>query len=276
MRPTWMRRAVVLQRVLEPALDGAVVAALLHVDEIDHDEAGEIAQAQLARDFVRRLQIGAQRRVFDIVLARGTAGVHVDRDQRLGLVDDQIAAGLQRYVIREHGVELRLDPRLRKDRHRLAMDLHVLRMARHEHAHEILGLAIGVVAGDDDLLHVAAIEIAHRALDERAFLINEGRRGGAQRQFAHALPQPQQIFEVALDLGLGARRAGRAQDDAHALRHFEVVDDLLEALAIGAVGDLARDAAAARGVGHQHGITAGERKIGGERAPLLPRSSFTT
>jgi hypothetical protein len=35
---------VVLERVLETALDRAVVALLIHVDEIDHDEASEVAQ----------------------------------------------------------------------------------------------------------------------------------------------------------------------------------------------------------------------------------------
>ena len=81
-------RAIVLQRILEASLDRAIVAAFLHVDEIDHDQPGEIAQAQLPRDFVGRLEIGAQRRVLDIVLAGRAARVDVDRDQRLGLVDD--------------------------------------------------------------------------------------------------------------------------------------------------------------------------------------------
>ena len=266
--------AIVLERVLQPALDGAIVPALLHVDKIDDDETGEIAQAQLAGDFVRRLQIGAQRRVLDIVLARRAARVHVDRHQRFGLVDDQIAAGFQRHMIGEHGVELGLDPGLGEDRRGLAVELHILGMARHEHAHEVLGLAVGVLARDHDLLDVAAVKIADGALDERAFLIDEGRRRGTQRQFAHALPEPQQIFEIALDLGLGARRAGRAQDDAHALRHFEVVHDLLETLAVGAVGDLAGDAAAARRIGHEHRITAGEREIGGERRALVAALLF--
>ena len=47
--------AVVAQRVLQPALDRAVVALLVHVDEVDHDQAGEVAQAELARDFLGRL-----------------------------------------------------------------------------------------------------------------------------------------------------------------------------------------------------------------------------
>ena len=47
--------AVVAQRVLQPALDRAVVALLVHVDEVDDDQAGEIAQPELARDFLGRL-----------------------------------------------------------------------------------------------------------------------------------------------------------------------------------------------------------------------------
>ena len=90
-----------------------------------------------------------------------------------------------------------------------------------------------------------------------------------QRQVPDVLPQPHQIFVVALDLGLGAAFAGGAQDHAHALRHFEVGDDFLQALAVLRVGDLARNAAAARGVGHQHRIAAGERQIGGERRALV-------
>src|SRR5262245_12680158 len=44
--------------------------------------------------------------------------------------------------------------------------------------------------------------------------------------------------------------------------------DALEAFAVLRVGDLARDAAAAPGVGHQDGVAAGERQIGGQRGPL--------
>ena len=61
----------------------------------------------------------------------------------------------------------------------------------------------------------------------------------------------------------------RAQDHAHAFRNFELLGDGLETLAIIGIGDLARDAAAARRVGHQHRIATGERQIGGERRTLV-------
>ena len=43
------------------------------------------------------------------MLAGGAAGIDVDRDQRLGLVDHDVAAGAQLHHRLEHGVELALD-----------------------------------------------------------------------------------------------------------------------------------------------------------------------
>jgi hypothetical protein len=88
-------RAVVLQAILEFLFNRAVVAVFLHVDEVDNDQAREVAQAKLAGDFLGGLQVGLQRRVLDGVFACRLARVDVDGDKRLGLVDDDVAAGLQ-------------------------------------------------------------------------------------------------------------------------------------------------------------------------------------
>ena len=261
--------AVVLERLLHPALDGAVVAVLLHVDEVDHDEAGQIAQAKLAGDFVSRFHVGANSRVFDVVLAGRTPGIYVDGDQRFGLVDDDVAARLQGHHVREHGIELLLDAELGKDRLRLTPGLDVLGMARHEQAHEVLGLAMAFLASDQYLFHVLVVEVADGALDQRAFLIDQRRGGGLEGQFANGLPHAQEIFEVALDLGLGAACASGTQDDAHPFRNLEVLDEFLQALAIESICDLAGDAAASGGIGHQDRIAAGQREVGGEGCALV-------
>src|SRR5476651_1779214 len=66
-------RAIVFQRVFDAPFDCPIVAPLLHVNEIDDNKPSQIAQAQLPCDLVRSLEIGAQRRILDIVLARRTA-----------------------------------------------------------------------------------------------------------------------------------------------------------------------------------------------------------
>ncbi len=63
--------------------------------------------------------------LLDIVLARRAAGVDVDRDQRLGRVDHQIAAGLQLHDRMVHRGELVLDAEALEQRHRVGIMLHL-------------------------------------------------------------------------------------------------------------------------------------------------------
>ena len=62
---------VLPQAIGQLALHRTVVALLVHVDEIDDDQACEVAQAELAGDFLGRLQIRLQRGVLDMVFAGG-------------------------------------------------------------------------------------------------------------------------------------------------------------------------------------------------------------
>ena len=103
--------AVVLQMILQTLLDGAVVAVFFHVDEVDDDEAGKVAQAQLTRDFFGGFEVRLECGILDRMFTGRAAGVDVDRHQRFGLVDDDVAAGLQRYLRHQHAVELGFDAR---------------------------------------------------------------------------------------------------------------------------------------------------------------------
>ena len=102
-------RPVVLQRLLQPALDHGVMLLRLHVDEVDDHQPGQVAQPQLAGHLVGGLQVGAQRGFLDAAFAGRAAGVDVHRDQRLGLIDHQVAAGFQLHGRAHHGVELGVD-----------------------------------------------------------------------------------------------------------------------------------------------------------------------
>ena len=81
-------------------------------------------------------------------------------------------------------------------------------------------------------------------------------------------PELQQVVQVPLQLFERAADAGGAADDAHALRHFELVDEVAQLVALLAL-DAARHAAAARVVRHQHEVAAGQADEGGERGALV-------
>src|SRR5262252_2864322 len=70
--------AILPEAVAELALHRAVVALFIHVDEVDDDEAGEIAQSELPCDFLGSLKIGLERGILDMVFAGRAAGIDVD------------------------------------------------------------------------------------------------------------------------------------------------------------------------------------------------------
>ena len=119
-------RAVVAQRVAQAVLDLALVLGALHVDEVDDDQAAQVAQPQLAGDLVGRLAVGVERRLLDVAALGGARRVDVDGDQRLGVVDHDGAARGQRHLPRVGGLDLVLDLEAREQRHVVAVELHAV------------------------------------------------------------------------------------------------------------------------------------------------------
>ena len=53
------------QTIFHPLFNGIVVAAIFHVDEVDDNQTSQVAQTQLAGHFIRGLEVGFQRCLFD-------------------------------------------------------------------------------------------------------------------------------------------------------------------------------------------------------------------
>ena len=258
-----------LHAVPQPVLDGLVVLALLHVDEVDHDEAGDVAHAHLPRRLLGGLEVGLERCALDRLLPRRLSGVHVDGDQRLCLADDDGSAGLQRNDRIEHAVEIGLDLVLGEERRLVAVQLHVLGAGRHDQPHEVLRDLVALFAVDQDLADLVAAHVPDGAHDQVALLVDLRRSHRLEGQLANLLPEPKQVFVVALDLGLGAAGSGGPDNQARPLRKLQLAHDLLELLAVAHIGDLAADAAMAAGVGHQHAVPAREGNVGCQRGALV-------
>ena len=69
-RPDLDPRPVVPHRIFHAAFDSIAVFVLFHIDEIDNDQPGQIAKAQLAAQLVRGLKIGLECRFLNIPLTR--------------------------------------------------------------------------------------------------------------------------------------------------------------------------------------------------------------
>ena len=193
------------------------------------------------------------------------AGVDVDDGERLGVVEDQVAA--RRQV--DAAVQRRLD--LLLDAERLHQRLALL-VARDPLRHVRRGLLqiaddplVRAVVVDEQPLEVAGEEVAHDAQRQLGLLVDQRRRLRVLRLRLDRLPEALQEVEVALDvLGGGALRGGA--DDHAALLRRDLLEDRLQAVAL-LVLDAPRDAEAVA-VRHEDDEAAGQRDLGRQARAL--------
>ena len=260
--------AVVLERALQAVLDLALVLVGGHVDEIDHHQAAQVAQAQLAGHFVGGLQVGVERGFLDVAAAGGAGRVDVDGGQRLGLVDHQRAAGGQVDGALVGALDLRLDLEAVEQRGVVGVVLELAQVVRHHLLDEVLGLGVHLRGVDQDLANVGAHVVAQGAGDQARLLVDQERRWLAQRGVADRLPDAQQVVQVPLQLFGVAADAGGADDHAHVVGDGQRVHRLLQLGAVVAL-DPARDAAGGGRVRHQHHVAASQRDERGQGGALV-------
>src|SRR5207244_1873865 len=100
---------VLAERLLEGVEHLLAVGGLLHVDEVDHDDAADVAQPELLDDLLCRLEVDAQDRLLLVLLADVASGVDVHRGQRLRLFEDQVPPRLEPHPPLERAGDLGLD-----------------------------------------------------------------------------------------------------------------------------------------------------------------------
>jgi hypothetical protein len=77
-----------------------------------------------------------------------------------------------------------------EERDRLLVELDLVGLVRHQLAHELAGRLEARLALDQHLGDVGVVDVAQRALDQVAFLVDQRRRGRAHGELADRVPQP--------------------------------------------------------------------------------------
>ena len=141
-------RPIAFQRFFHFALDRPIVTIFIHVDEIDNQQASQITQPRLAGHFHSRLEVGVQGGFLNRLLAGRFARVHINRDQRFGWIDNQIAARWQNHGWVKHRGQFIFDAMLFEQRRVFDMLFYFARMARHQKLHIAFGFFIGIGASN--------------------------------------------------------------------------------------------------------------------------------
>ena len=227
MSKTWVR-VLSRARALRSAA-GHLVAVLpdLHVDEVDDDDAPDVAQPQLAGDLLGRLEVVAEDRLFEVRLADVLAGVDVDHGQGLGPLDDERAARGQPDLAVERLVQLLVDVVALEDRQRLdrrVVVLDPLGQLRADRGHVVAHLLVEGPVVDDDAAVLAVELLAQDAHGQVGLAVEEARGVRAGRLGLDHLPLVEQAVDVAAQL---VRRGplGRGAHDQPVAGWADLVDD---------------------------------------------------
>ena len=159
--------AVLAQRVAQAVFDVAPVAAFFHVNEVDDDQAAQVAQAHLAGHFVSSFEVGAGGSFFDVAALDGAGRVNVHRNQSFGVVDHDGAARRQLHGAGVSRLDLVLDLEAAEQRRVVAVAFDAVLMLGHDMRHELLGLLVNVVGVKQDVADVA-VEVVTDGADHQA------------------------------------------------------------------------------------------------------------
>ena len=264
--------AVLPQFRLEPGEHRATVFFTLHVDQIDDEDAGQVPQPNLADGLRGRFEIGPEDRVAEVARAGVAAGVHVDRHQSLGLVDNQVAAGRQRRPRLQRGVDANVDAVAIEQT--AAAPLEPRQQFRLNPPEVLADDPVGIGAVDPQRVEVLPEMVANHPYREFVLLVDQCRGGVPGRPPFNLPPGVHEDLVLPPEVLRRRPRRGRAHDAPQRFERIakQFLGHRLQARPFLRILDPPGDPQPT-GQGRQHQVAAGNRDLGGDPRSLV-RQSF--
>ncbi len=167
-------RTVLANGFTQAVFYSTLVTHRRHIDEVDNNQAAEVAQAQLAGDFICCFQVGVERGFFDIAAASCAGGVDVDCGQGFRAVDYDGAAGRQTHFTLECRFDLRFDLVMAEQRNFTGVQFNFAAEIRTTQRGDVLASQLKhfrVI--DKDFANILTQIVAERTHDNVAFLVDQ-------------------------------------------------------------------------------------------------------
>ena len=147
---------------------------IAHVNKVNHDQAPQVTQTELAGDLLGCFHVGLERRLLNTFFLGSTTRVDINRHQRFRGVDDNGTARFQFDLLAVDRLELFFELVARKQRLLVAIELHPALIARHHGLEEVAGAVIDLAVIDEHFLNIGGEIIPDGANDEIVFLVDQG------------------------------------------------------------------------------------------------------
>src|ERR1035437_1530431 len=261
--------AVGFEGFFEGGHDAETVLAVVHVDEVDDDDAAQVAEANLADDLGDGVEVGLDDGVLEARrLADVLAGVDVDGDQGFSLVDDDGAAALEPDFGAEGLGDFFLNAEVLEERSLLGGGVDAAEEGGREAVQEADDALVVFLGIYPDGGEVAADLISQDPLDQPQIVIDQGRGVRGVGALLDLRPEIEQEAQCGAQLLFGRALGGGADDESAGGLAAFVDENPLEALALLIGGDFAADANVGDG-GHEDQEAAGEGEVRGDARALL-------
>src|SRR6185437_4086699 len=203
-------RAVLVERLAQHLHHRIAIARAGHVDEVDHDDPADVAQAQLVDDLLGGLEVGLRDRVLQaraLAAADERARVDVYHGQRLGVIDDQVAPARQIDAAREQAFDRLVDAVGLEQRLLLLPQLDALDELGGRAGEERDQTVVLLLVVYDRALEVRREDVTHDAHGQVGLLKDQIRGGRVLDALDQHLVQLVQVLQLAFEiLALGAVR----------------------------------------------------------------------
>ncbi len=259
-------RPVALESLGEHVGDAFAIGFARHVDEVDDDDAADVAQPKLLDDFVGGLEVGLHDRLFLVALADEAAGVDVDGGERFGVVDDQVAARFELDFAVERPLDLRFNLEAVEERLGAVIERDARAQPRHVGLHELDDALVHFFVVTPEFFNIARKQVANGAQCEVEIVVEHRGRFGGLALEQNRRPQLGEKLDVVLDFAVAHAFAGGADDEA-AFGRADLIDCVAQPRALLGARYAARDAEMVRHR-HEDEVAAGDRNRGGQPRAL--------
>ena len=254
------------QRLLQGLEDLLAVLRLVHVDEVDDDDAADVAEPELVDDLLGRLDVDLGDGLLEALLADVAPRVDVHGGERLGLVDDDVAAALEPDLALPSPLQLLLDPEGVEHRLVTGVEFDLRLEVRRLLVHEAQDALVLVAVVDHHLADLGGEEVAGGAQDQVEVAVQQRRRAHLVLGPDDLVPDLDEEADVGFEL-LGVDAVGHGADDEAGPLRAHPVDDIAKPAPLAVALDAARDADVVHGR-HEDQVAPRQRDVAGDAGAL--------
>src|ERR1051326_7529141 len=224
-------------------IDRLPMPRVFHVDEVEHDEAAHIAQAQLARNLVSGFDVYFENGIFLVLAAFVPASIDVDGNESFGLIDNDVTAALEMHLTGKRILQLARNSKPVEDGLRIGVKFDFFGGTLGDFRNHLAHAVVSLRTVHDNAFDVFGKKVANRALDKIGFLEDAGRRRLRFDAILNLFPFFEKQRKVANEIAQLLAFTDGAHDDSHAIGNRELAQNCFQTLALLLVFNLARNTA---------------------------------